>query len=435
MSTEQSPLNGKTIILGVTASIAAYKAADLCSRLVKAGADVRVLMTPNATKLVGPCTFEGLTHRPTAVDMFAPDDTWEAVLEREGAADLYIIAPCTGDCLARIAAGMANDFVSAAALAATCPVLVAPAMATPMWLNLRTQRNVAELKADGIHFVGPDEGRLATGRTGPGRMSEPADIVEAAERLLSVGQWVHGSTGQGPDPLTRSPIDPLTRSPLPVSHRFLVTAGPTQEALDPVRMLTNRSTGKMGIAVAEAAAARGADVTLVLGPTHLSDPPGVKTVRVTTADEMRAAAMQAFETADVVVAAAAVADYRPAISSPQKVKKSEGPASIALERTPDILAEMGRNKRPGQILIGFAAETENLIENARAKLAAKNLDAVVANDVTREGAGFGADTNVATLITAEGCSELGPMPKRAMAEAILDAVLEPGVQGGAPELE
>lgn len=410
MSTEQSPLNGKSILLGVSASIAAYKAADLCSRLVRAGASVRVLMTPNATKLVGPCTFEGLTHRPTAVDMFAPDDTWEAVLEREDAADLYIVAPCSASSLARIASGSAEDFVCAAALAATCPVLIAPAMATPMWLNARTQRNVTALKADGVHFVGPDEGRLATGRTGTGRMSEPADIVEAARRIVEMGQRGNEETAQdgGVSPFPHFPIS------------FLVTAGPTQEALDPVRMLTNRSTGKMGIAVAEAAAARGADVTLVLGPTHLADPPGVHTIRVTTAEEMRAAAMEAFGAADVVIAAAAVADYRPATVSAQKVKKSEGPASIDLERTPDILAEMGRNKRAGQILIGFAAETENLVENARAKLAAKNLDAVVANDVTLEGAGFGTDTNTATLVTTDGCTDLGPMTKRAMAEAIVD---------------
>lgn len=416
MSTEQSPLNGKTILLGVSASIAAYKAADLCSRLVKAGANVRVLMTPNATKMVGPATFEGLTHRPTAVDMFAPDDTWEAVLEREDAADLYIVAPCTADTLARIACGNAGDFVAGAALAAMCPVLIAPAMATPMWLNPRTQRNVAALKADGVHFVGPEEGRLATGRTGPGRMSEPADIVEAAEQI--VGNWE--TRKRGNVPMSQCPSFPVSQ--FPSSLRILVTAGPTQEALDPVRMLTNRSTGKMGIAVAQAAAARGADVTLVLGPTHLPDPIGVKTVRVTTAEEMRGAAMAAFETADIVIATAAVADYRPARPYVQKVKKADGPATIALERTPDILAEMGRAKRTGQILVGFAAETENLLGNARAKLAAKNLDAVVANDVTREGAGFGTDTNIATLVTADGCTELGSMPKRAMAEAILDAV-------------
>jgi phosphopantothenoylcysteine decarboxylase/phosphopantothenate--cysteine ligase len=416
MSTQASALNGKTILLGITASIAAYKAADLCSRLVKAGANVRVLMTPNATKMVGPATFEGLTHRPTAVDMFAPDDTWEAVLEREDAADLYIVAPCTADTLARIAGGSAGDFVAAAALAATCPVLIAPSMATPMWLNPRTQRNVAALKADGVHFIGPEEGRLATGRTGPGRMAQPEQIVEAAARILGI--WETGKRGNSP--ISQLPNFPVSQ--IPISLRVLVTAGPTQEALDPVRMLTNRSTGKMGIAMAEAAAARGANVTLILGPTHLSDPAGVKTVRVTTAEEMRAAAMAAFETADIVVAAAAVSDYRPASPSAQKVKKAEGPASIALERTPDILAEMGRNKRPGQILVGFAAETENLIGNARAKLAAKNLDAVVANDVTREGAGFGGDTNIATLVTADGCTQLGPMTKRAMADAILDAI-------------
>lgn len=421
MSTQPTPLSGKSLLLGVSASIAAYKAADLCSRLVRAGASVRVLMTPNATKLVGAATFEGLTHRPTAVDMFAPGDTWEAVLEREDAADLYIVAPCSASTLARIMSGTAEDFVCAAALAATCPVLIAPAMATPMWLNPRTQRNVEALKANGVHFVGPAEGRLATGRSGPGRMSEPADIVDAAIRILEVSGTEAQPTVAGSPALPFAPSPPRR-----LAASVLVTAGPTQEALDPVRMLTNRSTGKMGIAVAEAAAKRGAAVTLVLGPTHLPYPAGVKTIRVTTAQEMRDAAMGAFETADVVVAAAAVADYRPATPSSQKVKKSDGPASIALERTPDILAEMGRKKRPGQVLIGFAAETEDLIANARAKLTAKNLDAVVANDVTREGAGFGTDTNIATLVTKNGCKELGPMSKREMADAILDAVLAPG---------
>jgi phosphopantothenoylcysteine decarboxylase/phosphopantothenate--cysteine ligase len=391
-------LKGRVIMLGVTASIAAYKAADLCSRLIKEGADVRVLMTPNATRLIGPVTFEGLTHRPTAVDIFAPNDTWEALLDKVAdPADLYIIAPCTADCLARIAAGMANDFVSAAALAAVCPILIAPAMATPMWLNIRTQRNAHTLKSDGIHFVGPDEGRLATGRIGPGRMSQPEVIVEEAVRILLVKSDFAGK-------------------------KVLVTAGPTQEALDPVRMLTNRSTGRMGIAVAEAAAARGADVTLVLGPTHLPDPAGVDTIRVTTAEQMRNAAFAAFDSADIVIAAAAVSDYRPADVSTQKVKKEEGPANLRLERTPDILKEMGSHRTKEQILVGFAAETENLAAHASAKLAAKNLDAVVANDITLPGAGFAVETNAAMWVTAAGAEDLGSMSKRKMADAILDRI-------------
>ncbi len=391
-------LKGRVIMLGVTASIAAYKAADLCSRLIKEGADVRVLMTPNATRLIGPVTFEGLTHRPTAVDIFAPNDTWEALLDKVAdPADLYIIAPCTADCLARIAAGMANDFVSAAALAAVCPILIAPAMATPMWLNIRTQRNAHTLKSDGIHFVGPDEGRLATGRIGPGRMSQPEAIVEEAVRILLVKSDFAGK-------------------------KVLVTAGPTQEALDPVRMLTNRSTGRMGIAVAEAAAARGADVTLVLGPTHLPDPAGVDTIRVTTAEQMRNAAFAAFDSADIVIAAAAVSDYRPADVSTQKVKKEEGPANLRLERTPDILKEMGSRRKSEQVLVGFAAETENLAGHAAAKLAAKNLDAVVANDITLPGAGFAVETNAAMWVTAAGAEDLGSMSKRKMADAILDRI-------------
>lgn len=391
-------LKGRVIMLGVTASIAAYKAADLCSRLIKEGADVRVLMTPNATRLIGPVTFEGLTHRPTAVDIFAPNDTWEALLDKVAdPADLYIIAPCTADCLARIAAGMANDFVSAAALAAVCPILIAPAMATPMWLNIRTQRNAHTLKSDGIHFVGPDEGRLATGRIGPGRMSQPEAIVEEAVRILLVKSDFAGK-------------------------KVLVTAGPTQEALDPVRMLTNRSTGRMGIAVAEAAAARGADVTLVLGPTHLPDPAGVDTIRVTTAEQMRNAAFTAFDSADIVIAAAAVSDYRPADVSTQKVKKEEGPANLRLERTPDILKEMGSRRKSEQVLVGFAAETENLAGHAAAKLAAKNLDAVVANDITLPGAGFAVETNAAMWVTAAGAEDLGSMSKRKMADAILDRI-------------
>lgn len=395
---EAAPFRGRTVMLGVTASIAAYKGADVCSRLVKAGASVRVLMTPSATRMVGPSTFEGLCHRPAAVDMFAPDDTWEAVLERSSApADLYIIAPCTADALARIAAGMADDFVAAAALAATCPVLLAPAMASSMWANPRTRRNVQALQSDGAHFVGPDDGRLASGRMGPGRMAEPEAIVRAAAALLRPKD-----------------MDGL---------RVLVTAGPTQEALDPVRMLTNRSTGRMGIAVAEEAAARGAAVTLVLGPTHLPHPAGARTIRVHTAQEMRDAAMAAYPDADIVVATAAVSDYRPAEPLVHKAKKMEGGLSLALERTPDILAEMGANKRPGVVLVGFAAETRDVVAYARQKLAAKNLDAVVANDVTQEGAGFAGETNIATLITREGSRDLGLMSKRAMAGAVLDAAL------------
>ena len=408
------PLKGRTIMLGVTASIAAYKAADLCSRLVKGGADVRVLMTRNAAKMVGPPTFEGICHRPAAIDLFAPDDTWEAVLEKTSEpADLYIVAPCTADAMARIAAGMADDFVSGAALAATCPVLIAPAMASQMWANPRTRRNVAALRADGVHFVGPEEGRLASGRMGPGRMAEPADIVEAALELLRGREGARGREGER----ARGRGGDLS------GRKVLVTAGPTQEAVDPVRMLTNRSTGRMGIAVAAAAAARGAEVTLVLGPTHLPDPPGVETIRVVTAQEMRDAAMESFSAADIVVATAAVSDYRPAEPLAHKAKKSEGGLTLALERTPDILAEMGQKKRSGTVLVGFAAETRDVVEYARQKLAAKNLDAVVANDVTREGAGFGTETNIATLVTRDETTDLGRMTKRAMAEAVLDAAL------------
>jgi phosphopantothenoylcysteine decarboxylase/phosphopantothenate--cysteine ligase len=371
---------------------------------VRAGAEVRVLMTPSAVKLVGPATFEGLCHRPPAVDMFQPGDNWEAILERAAhPADLYIIAPCTADAMARIAAGLADDFVTAAAVAATCPVLIAPAMATPMWENRRTQRHVAQLKADGAHFAGPADGRLASGRLGPGRMAEVDDILASAARLLEA------KPDAGPRAMPACSV--------------LVTAGPTQEAIDPVRMITNRSTGRMGIAVAEAAAARGAEVTLVLGPTTLPDPPGVRTVRVTTAQQMRDAAMAAFPEADIVVATAAVSDYRPVHAEEHKVKKSDGPVTLTLERTPDILAEMGRGRRPEQVLVGFAAETRDLLAQAGAKRVAKNLDAVVANDITREGAGFAVETNVATLITADGATELGRMSKRDMADAILDAAL------------
>jgi phosphopantothenoylcysteine decarboxylase / phosphopantothenate---cysteine ligase len=404
-------LSGKIIMLGMTGSIAAYKGADLCSRLVRAGAEVRVLMTPSAARMVGPSTFEGLTHRPPAVDLFAADDTWENVLERSAhPADLYIVAPCTAGSLARIAAGMASDFVCAAALAATCPVLIAPAMATPMWENPRTRRNVESLQRDGVHWVGPAEGRLASGRVGLGRMAEPGDILEAAHAILL------GKDGSG---ARRRDLE---------GERVLVTAGPTQEALDPVRMITNRSTGRMGIAVAAAAAARGADVTLVLGPTHLPDPEHVRTVRVTTAEQMRDEALACYEGATIVVATAAVSDYRPARAERHKVKKTEGPASLALERTPDILAEMGRRKRPGQVLIGFAAETQDVEANAREKLNAKNLDAVVANDITQEGSGFGVETNAALLVTRDGVADWPRVPKAEMAHAILDEALR--LKGG-----
>ena len=389
-------LKDKHIVLGVTGGIAAYKACDLVSRLVKQGARVRVVMTENAVKFVPPLTFETLSGNPVCTDTFAPRDALAHIALAKWA-DAFVIAPATANCLAKLACGIADDLLSTTALAMTAPLLIAPAMNANMWRHPATKANVMVLLSRGARTVGPGRGRLACGDDDVGRMAEPREIVEALQALLSGKQDFAG-------------------------RRVLVTAGPTVERIDPVRYITNRSSGKMGYASAEAARDRGAEVTLVSGPVNLEAPEGVKLVSVESSAQLCDAVLAAGATADVVIQAAAPADFRPVRASDEKIKKDGAGMTLLLENTTDIAAELGRRKRPGQILVAFAAETENMLENARGKLARKNADMVVANDVSRADAGFGVDTNAVTLVTRGGAKELPLMSKRAAADAILDGV-------------
>jgi phosphopantothenoylcysteine decarboxylase/phosphopantothenate--cysteine ligase len=392
-----SPLAGKTVVLGVGGGIAAYKACEVVRLLVRAKAEVRVAMTRAATRFVGPLTLQALSGHPVSVEILDPsEDQAYGHLALARAADAFVVAPATADLMARLRAGMGDDAVTAAALAMTAPRLLAPAMNTRMWNNPATQENLRTLVARGYETVGPDAGELADGDVGPGRLAAPEAIVQATERLFA-------------------PRDLAGK-------KVVVTAGPTREAIDPVRFVSNPSTGKMGYAVARAAARRGARVVLVSGPTDLADPPGVETVRVTSAEQMAAAVEAVVGGAAMVFCVAAVSDYRPRKVAGQKLKKREGDETLELARTPDILATLGarfagKKKRP--LLVGFAAETENLLANAREKLVKKSCDLVVANDVTEEGAGFGADTNRVELVSAKDVHEVAGT-KDAVAAAILD---------------
>lgn len=393
-------LTGREIVLGVTGGIAAYKSAEIVSRLRKQGAQVHVIMTENATKFVAPLTFETLSNHPVVTDTFARPDTWEvehiALAKR---AELFAIAPATANILAKLAWGLADDMLSTTALATRAPLLVAPAMNVGMWEAPATRQNMATLRERGVHVVGPDSGFLACGDSGAGRMAEPAEIVAAMEALLCPRQDYAGV-------------------------RVLVTAGATRERLDPVRFLSNDSSGKMGFAIAAAARDRGAEVTLVCGVTQVEPPAGVRLVRVESTRELYEAVTAAAREADVVIQAAAPADYRFAKVHDQKLKKQDGlPLMVELVENPDIAAAVGEAKRPGQVLVGFAAETEHLLENAARKLERKNLDMIVANDVSKPGAGFNVDTNIATLLTRAGASERPLQSKAALAQDILDQAL------------
>ena len=400
----RQPLQGRTVVLGVGGSISAYKAADLCSKLVQDGARVFPVLTRGALQFVGAATFWGLAGQPVATGAFDTPfgQTEIAHLRYAELADVFVIAPASADLLARLAGGLCDDMLTSALLAnRTRPVLVCPAMNTDMWTHPATQANRQTLAGWGYRFLDPVVGRLAEGVVGAGRLAEPPDIVRAIRDLLFPPRDFDGVN-------------------------VLVTAGPTREAIDPVRYLTNRSSGKMGYAVAEAAAARGAFVTLVSGPVALPPPPGVAdVVRVTTAAEMLAACLERADHTQIAIGAAAVADYAPETVAAQKLKKTgAGEAlTLALRPTEDILRRLGQRKRPGQTLVGFAAETERLDENARAKLIAKNLDLIVANDVTQPGAGFDSDTNIVTFLTRDRTVESLPqLSKRAVADALLDRV-------------
>jgi phosphopantothenoylcysteine decarboxylase/phosphopantothenate--cysteine ligase len=391
-------LTGKNIVLGVTGGIAAYKSADLVSRLKKLNANVYVVMTEHAKAFVSPLTFQSLSQNYVVEDMFEAPRTWDvehiALAKR---ADLFIIAPATANVLAKMAAGIADDFLTTTLLATRAPIFAAPAMNTQMYLHTATQRNIESLRAMGVHFVEPGCGRLACGDLGVGKMAEPEDITEAICHYFYDDKDFEG-------------------------RRVLITAGPTREALDPVRYLTNHSTGKMGYAIAEAARRMGAETTLVSGPVELKTPSGVARIDVSSAREMYEAVLGDLDY-DLIIMTAAVADYRPNVTQTQKIKKMEGDLSLALTRNPDILFEVGKLKK-AQILVGFAAETERVLEHATAKLKKKNLDMIVANDVTAEGAGFGTDTNVVTILTADGeMIPLEQMSKAALAKVILKKAL------------
>ena len=396
------PWTGKTLVLGVTGSIAAYKAVSLVRRLLEKGATVQVVMTQTAQRFVGPLTFQALTGRPVATDRFdpRPDENWPdamAHLALAENADMMVIAPASAHCLAKLAHGLADDILSTMALAAECALLVAPAMDGGMWNHPAVRENVRTLRERGVRVLEPGSGPLASGRIGKGRFPEEGTIVAAISSLLSPRKDFRG-------------------------YRVLITAGPTQEPLDPIRFLSNHSSGRMGWALAEAARDRGAEVTLVAGPTHLSPPDQIAFVPITTSEELREAVSARFAESDVLIMAAAVADFRPVRASSEKIPKVRGRLTLALEPTPDILMEVAA-RRCGQVVVGFAAETNELVKRAKRKLSTKRLDLIVANDVTEPGAGFGTDTNRVTLLEKNGRIEKLPlMPKREVADRVLDAV-------------
>lgn len=393
-------LDGKTIVFGVTGGIAAYKSCEAVSRLKKLGATVCVIMTKNATEFVAPMTFETLSNQPCVVDTFARPERWEVEhVSLAKRADLFVIAPATANIMAKLAHGIADDMLSTTCLATRAPMLIAPAMNTGMWENVATQENLKILQARGMHFVGPEGGYLACGDVGAGRMSEPVQIVERCVQLLTAARDMQGL-------------------------RVLITAGPTCENIDPVRFITNRSSGKMGYALAEAALRRGAQVTLVTGPVSLTPPQGAQVEPVRTTEDLLERMLALAPEQDIVIQAAAPADYRAQQIAPQKLKKQgDGALTLTFVPTPDVAKTVGEGKRDGQILVGFAAETETAVENARKKLDSKHLDMIVANDVTQPGAGFDVDTNIATIITHQQAESLPIMTKKALADEILTRAL------------
>ena len=388
-------LKNKTILLGVTGGIAAYKAAALASALVKLHANVEVVMTENATKFITPLTFEQLTGRRTMVDTF--DRNFSHQVEHISLAertDLVIVAPATANVCAKLAHGLADDMLTTTVLACKCPKLIAPAMNTNMYENPVTQDNLQILCRYGWDVIEPASGRLACGAVGKGKMPEPEDLVQHILRCIALPHDLAGK-------------------------KVLITAGPTQEALDPVRYLTNHSTGKMGYAIARMAMLRGADVTLISGPTNITPPPFVATVNIRSAADMFQAVAEHCKEADMIFMAAAIADYTPANYVDNKIKKKDGDLSIPLNRTQDILAWLGQHRREDQVICGFSMETENLLENSRAKLVKKNADMICANNLKVEGAGFGVDTNVISVITKECLTELPLQSKESAANEIL----------------
>ena len=392
-------LKGKTVILGVTGSIAAYKAANLASMLKKQHADVQVIMTKNATQFMNPITFESLTGNKCLVDTF--DRNFQFQVEHVALAkraDLAIVAPATANIMAKLAHGLADDMLTTTLLACRCPKLIAPAMNTRMYENPVTQDNMDILRKYGFRIIEPAVGHLACGDTGAGKLPPETLLLECILDEIAMEKDMKGL-------------------------HVLITAGPTMEAIDPVRFISNHSTGKMGYALARVCRRRGAEVTLVSGKTNLEVPYGVTLVPVTSAQDMFEAVSSRAKEQDMIIKAAAVADYRPVTVAENKIKKSPGDMSIALERTTDILAWLGEHRREGQVLCGFAMETEHMVEHAKEKLTGKHVDMIAANNVKVAGAGFGTDTNVVTLITEDGVEELAKMSKEEVASRIVDALL------------
>lgn len=393
-------LQGKCVLLGITGGIAAYKMANVASGLRKAGATVHVIMTENATKFITPLTFETLTNNRCVVDTFARDFQYDVKhISLAKAADLILIAPATANVIAKLANGLADDMLTTTVLAARCKKLVAPAMNTAMLENPITQDNLAKLKKYGFGIIEPAVGMLACKDVGSGKLPEPETLLDCIAMELAKEKDMAGL-------------------------HVTVTAGPTQEALDPVRYLTNHSTGRMGYAIAREAMLRGADVTLISGPTALKPVPGVKTVDVVSAKDMFEAVQAALPETDILVKAAAVADYRPVSIAEDKIKKQDGDMAIPLERTDDILGWVAEHRHPGLFVCGFSMETRDMIENSKKKLDRKHLDMIAANNLKVAGAGFGVDTNVVTILTADGIQELPLMGKDQVAAKLLDAILE-----------
>ncbi|MCS6924456.1 MAG: bifunctional phosphopantothenoylcysteine decarboxylase/phosphopantothenate--cysteine ligase CoaBC [Candidatus Binatia bacterium] len=401
-------LTGKNIVLGVTGGIAAYKAAEIVRLLVQEGAIVRVIMSKNAQEFITPLTLQTLSGNPVSTETFSlTQESQIGHIRLADTADLVLIAPATANVIAKLAHGLADDLLTTVLLATTAPVLIAPAMNVHMYAHPLVQENLRKLASLGYRIIEPTEGFLACGYEGKGRLAEPGDIVEEVRAALTPKDL------QG--------------------ERIIVTAGPNAEPIDPVRFISNRSTGKMGFAMARVAWRRGAEVTLVSGPTALPPPRGVRFLAVRTAREMQQAVLQHYPQATIVVSAAAIADYRPVHVAPQKIKKGEGTVVLELTRNPDVLAELGQQKG-NRLLVGFATETEEVVQNAVRKLRSKNLDLIVANDVTQEGAGFAVDTNIVTLIDRTGKIEALPrLSKDEVASIIYDRLLALKASPNVPE--
>ena len=392
-------LKGKTVVLGVTGSIAAYKIANLASALVKLHADVHVIMTKNATNFINPITFETLTSNKCLVDTF--DRNFQFNVEHVSLAkkaDVFLVAPASANVIGKIANGIADDMLTTTIMACKCPKIISPAMNTNMFENPIVQDNLKKLEHYGYEVISPACGYLACGDTGAGKMPEPDVLLSYILRTVALEKDMIGV-------------------------KVLVTAGPTQEKLDPVRFITNHSTGKMGYAIAENCMRRGADVTLVTGPVAIAPPPFVKVVPVVSAADMAEAVKACYKEQQIIIKTAAVADYRPANPADEKIKKKDSDSTLELERTEDILAFLGANRVEGQFICGFSMETENMLENSRNKLDKKNVDMIVANNLKVAGAGFGTDTNVVTFITKEECVELELMSKQEVAGSIVDYIL------------